>query len=95
MLDMCFMTAQVEMNPIPHVIVDVRRPEDIAYSPLPEALGGGVIIPGDPIYTMCLHPKEVGSAQQAVSISTSKMRNCGASGTTLMSLRTQIALVCM
>ena len=40
------MAPQVETDPIPHVIVDVRNPDEVAYNPLPEALMGGVNIPG-------------------------------------------------
>jgi len=43
------MAPQVETDPIPHVIVDVRNPDAVAYSPLPEALMGGVNIPGTPL----------------------------------------------
>ena len=48
--DMCIMAAQVETEPIPHVIVDIRRPDEITYNPLPEALKGGVSVPGNPMY---------------------------------------------
>lgn len=43
------MAPQVETDPIPHVIMDVRNPDEVAYSPLPEALMGGVNIPGTPL----------------------------------------------
>ena len=44
--DMCVWAPQVETGALPHIIVDVRRPEEVAYGPLPEALVGGVNLPG-------------------------------------------------
>ncbi len=41
---MCF---QVDTDPIPNIIVDVRKPDEVAYNPLPQALMGGVNIPGE------------------------------------------------
>ena len=40
------MAVQVDTDPIPHVIVDVRKPDEVAYNPLPQDLMGGVNIPG-------------------------------------------------
>ena len=37
---------QVETDPIPHLIVDVRNLEDANYHPLTEELKGAVHIPG-------------------------------------------------
>jgi hypothetical protein len=37
---------QVDTDPIPNVIVDVRKPDEVAYNPLPQDLMGGVNIPG-------------------------------------------------
>ncbi|CAK0784964.1 hypothetical protein CVIRNUC_008169 [Coccomyxa viridis] len=35
----------VDTDPIPNIIVDVRKPDEVAYNPLPQALMGGVNIP--------------------------------------------------
>lgn len=37
---------QVETDPVPHLIVDVRSQEDATYHPLTEELKGAVHIPG-------------------------------------------------
>ena len=40
------MVCQVETDPIPHAIIDVRSAEDAESDPLPEDLKGAVHIPG-------------------------------------------------
>ena len=50
--DTCNVVLQVDTDPIPHVIVDVRKPDEVAYNPLPQALMGGVNIPGDAEYDL-------------------------------------------
>ncbi|BDA48044.1 probable thiosulfate:glutathione sulfurtransferase at C-terminar half [Coccomyxa sp. Obi] len=39
----------VETDPIPHVIVDVRKPEDLSFNPLPEDLKAAVHIPAEEV----------------------------------------------
>lgn len=60
----------METDPIPHVIIDVREPEDVSLNPLPEDLKAAVHIPGDLLVNLSdhVHPNKVNEYGNVVSL---------------------------